>query len=314
MEISKLRALGQGTLGTVCLALVNNQVVAIKYSELWKWPVLSKEYDMLKKLDGCNEVIQCFGTFNDFEGGTEYCNLLLEYAPGGSLDSHIKNHQDGRLPENMARQYTLMLLRGLSAIHRKGIVHCDLKPANILVFPNEDGPCQLKIADFGNARMVEYRNSGKLKIVGTPLYMSPESVAVGEITPALDIWSLGCIIIEMVTGKRALQSRDLKDIVRYLVFSNEVPSIPENMSASGRHFLQKCFVRNPKERWTADMLLNHPYMFEIAYPLLLHKVVQKSFNCHLPTLPEYACSGCCLDYSLWSPRIGHSRFLDSFKD
>ncbi|KAJ8766631.1 hypothetical protein K2173_001151 [Erythroxylum novogranatense] len=341
MEISKLRVLGEGTLGTVRLAWVNSQVVVIKSTELSKWPALSKEYNLLKKLDGCNEVTQCFGMFNDFEDGKEYCNLLLEYASGGSLDDHIKNHQGGCLPENenMVRKYILMLLRGLSAIHQKGIVHCDLKPANILVFPNEDGICRLKIADFGNARTVRFRNSRKFKIVGTPLYMSPESVALGEIMPPLDVWSLGCIIIEMLTGKRALQLRSLKDLITYLAFTNEAPSIPENMSTIGRQFLEKCFVRNPKERWTADMLLNHPYMFNFAYPLSFHKIIKSNLStCASPPCGCSPVSSCCCpdcssyfsgnilrqahmpysfhipSYDLWSPKINFSRLLESFKD
>ncbi|KAF2309370.1 hypothetical protein GH714_001785 [Hevea brasiliensis] len=85
-----------------------------------------------------------------------------------------------------------MILKGLSSIHNNGYVHCDLKPANILVFPSDQQDFQLKIADFGLAKEPDEGNSRKFfyqyTFRGTPLYMSPESIKLAEISPALNIW------------------------------------------------------------------------------------------------------------------------------
>ncbi|KAF2309389.1 hypothetical protein GH714_001874 [Hevea brasiliensis] len=125
------------------------------------------------------------------ENGMTIYNLLLEYAPGGSLADLI-NKYGGKIPECDVRRYTRMILKGLSSIHNNGYVHCDLKPANILVFPSDQQDFQLKIADFGLAKEPDEDNSRKFfyqyTFRGTPLYMSPESVKHAEISPALDIW------------------------------------------------------------------------------------------------------------------------------
>ncbi|XP_061343638.1 mitogen-activated protein kinase kinase kinase 20-like [Gastrolobium bilobum] len=121
-----------------------------------------------------------------------------------SMPHSIDLIRKGPLFESEARIYTIMLLKGLSCIHQAGVVHCDLKPDNILLFSSSknDAKDQLKIADFGLSKTkeeiinAEYWN---FRFRGTPLYMSPESVK-GQIETSLDIWSLGCIVIEMITG------------------------------------------------------------------------------------------------------------------
>ena len=92
--------------------------------------------------------------------------------------------------------------------------------------------------------------------------MSPESVALGEIEAPLDIWSLGCTVIEMITGKHVWNCTGLEDLMFQIVFGKEPPKIPETMSEHGKDFLRKCFVRDPRKRWTAEMLLNHPFISE----------------------------------------------------
>nr|KYP35302.1 Serine/threonine-protein kinase BCK1/SLK1/SSP31 [Cajanus cajan] len=159
-----------------------------------------------------------------------------------------------------------MLLKGLHCIHEKGVVHCDLKPYNILMFPTWKSQTwnQVKIADFGLAKTREEADAElglrKLKFRGTACYMSPESV-IGVIGTALDIWSLGCIVIEMMTGLDAwnnIESR--KDLMLKLALHREAPPIPEGMSWVCKDFLSKCFVKNPTRRSTAAMLLNHPFI------------------------------------------------------
>ncbi|EXB39329.1 Mitogen-activated protein kinase kinase kinase 4 [Morus notabilis] len=96
--------------------------------------------------------------------------------------------------------------------------------------------------------------------------MSPESVVLGQIGPALDIWSLGCIVIEMHTSKSAwhvLECTPRLDMVHLLASTKMTPPIPCAVTEIGRDFLRKCLARDPRERWTARMLLNHPYVSEV---------------------------------------------------
>ncbi|KAI3888034.1 hypothetical protein MKX03_015368 [Papaver bracteatum] len=91
--------------------------------------------------------------------------------------------------------------------------------------------------------------------------MSPESVSRNEIESASDIWALGCIISEMITGKPAWgfnENSDISVLLYRIGFKDELPEIPNEISEDDKDFLRRCFVRDPLKRWTAEMLLNHP--------------------------------------------------------
>ncbi|XP_014515285.1 mitogen-activated protein kinase kinase kinase 17-like [Vigna radiata var. radiata] len=127
--------------------------------------------------------------------------------------------------------YTHMLLKGLSYMHEKGIT-------------SEEANTDL----------------GGIKFRGTPYYMSPESVRGFKETP-LDIWSLGCIVIEMSTGLREWWNiESTNQLLCKLAFSEEVPKIPDKLSYDCKDFLRKCLMNDPQQRWTAKMLLNHPFI------------------------------------------------------
>ncbi|XVF67893.1 hypothetical protein PTKIN_Ptkin10aG0158600 [Pterospermum kingtungense] len=267
MEVKavKVKLLGRGSYGVVhlmrTLAPVPDEFYAVKSAPETMSDSLKKEQQILKHFVGSPHIIQCFGGFTSFQRdqGDTY-HLFLEYAPGGSLLDLMRDY-GGKIPEKYVMFYAQMILEGLVDIHQKGYIHSDLKPENILVFPTEDGGLPtLKIADFGLVKkyMMEDESVWEYGFRGTPDYMSPESV-LGEVSGALDVWSLGCIIVQLVTGRFPWAYRDMKHL-RDKLLRGESPHIPENMSATGKNFLEKCFARNPDQRWTAEMLLSHPSM------------------------------------------------------
>ncbi|XP_038885921.1 mitogen-activated protein kinase kinase kinase 17-like [Benincasa hispida] len=260
--------LGRGSFGHVYLGVPNKPYlanVAIKSAPYQTACSLIREKVVLQKFIGCPEIVQYIGealTVNT-DDNIVY-DLILEYAASGSLAHLIKTR--GRLLEREVKVYLRMILQGLSCIHARGYVHCDLKPENILVFPIGDRKkMKLKIADFRLSERYfgkKLEESGKLKFRGTPKYMSPESL-IGKIKPSLDIWSLGCVLVNMISGKCVWNDCTTREeVLLKLMFEMKTPNIPEELSFQGKDFLQKCFERNPKERWSADMLLNHPYLVE----------------------------------------------------
>ncbi|CAI9770184.1 unnamed protein product [Fraxinus pennsylvanica] len=265
--------LGSGTYGTVYFASKLDSrlslsphslsVAAVKSGSAYL-SSLKEEGEILHELRGCPEIVQCFGADISFENNRDVFNLLLEYAPGGSLADLIKN-KEGKMPESHIACYTYMLLKGLSHVHEKGFVHCDMKPDNILVFPNEHGSTihSLKIADFGLAKRSEEEEEfipGSSSFNrGALLYASPESISKGIHKPVTDIWSLGCIIVEMITGKPLWTSRNARDLIDEIKFGH--PNIPKNISYCAEDFLKLCLIKNEYQRWTANMLLNHPFIF-----------------------------------------------------
>ncbi|XP_020231789.1 mitogen-activated protein kinase kinase kinase 17-like [Cajanus cajan] len=267
-EWKKIRVLGEGSYGTVSLAStilpegVQGVLIAVKSSKPHGVKSLQKEEAILELFYGCKEIVQCIWGLPTMENGRYIYNLLMEYAPLGSLGNLIKKRKS--LLESEVQVYTRMLLKGLSIIHQYGVVHCDLKPDNVLLFPNhEHGGYQLKISDFGLSKTKDEvfdADSWKIKFRGTPYYMSPESV-MGQIEAPLDIWSLGCMVIEMLTGLPAWHHvPTTRDLMFKLAFLKEAPPLPSNLSPLCGDFLNKCFVKDPNQRWTANMLLNHPFV------------------------------------------------------
>ncbi|KAF6162230.1 hypothetical protein GIB67_008359 [Kingdonia uniflora] len=160
----------------------------------------------------------------------------------------------------LKRKLERSILRGLSMIHVKGFIHCDIKLQNILVC----GSMEVKIADFGLAKKKNCDfDDGVSGLRGTPLYMSPESVSCNVYETGVDIWALGCVVSELVMGKsswRCLSDTDINGLLYRIGFGEELQVIPDKLCDDGKDFLIRCFTRDLMMRWTTEMLLNHPFV------------------------------------------------------
>jgi serine/threonine-protein kinase len=135
----------------------------------------------------------------EYEGHTF---LSMEYVDGEDLASLLR--RIGRLQEDRALELARQICAGLAAAHDRGVVHRDLKPANIML----DGSGRIRITDFGLAGA-----AGETLRAGTPAYMAPEQLAGGDITPRSDIYSLGLVLYELFTGKRALEADTMAELI-----------------------------------------------------------------------------------------------------
>ena len=254
MAWKKFSLLGAGSYGCVYLAgpvndsstLTAGSLVAVKSADIGFSSSLQVEANLLQELRGCRYVVQGLGSDVSIENGRVLYNLVLEYALGGSLDKLIKTC-NGAMSESRIATYTYMLLKGLASIHDKEIVHCDFKPANILVFPSPGlgGISLLKIADFGLSKKIWERDTGRSRC--TPLYASPESVLWGLNEKAGDIWALGCIVVEMIMGRPLWGcAGNLDDLPRQIAYGS--PRIPEHMSEDGKDFLKRCLDKDHNKR------------------------------------------------------------------
>ncbi|KAJ0261861.1 Protein kinase domain-containing protein [Hirschfeldia incana] len=269
-----VKHLGEGSFGSVSLyqglrydddTMVS---VAVKTSDDQHADSLFREVEILSEFRGCPRIVQCYGTrvlaeLNPFNGCVEY-KIPLEYAPGGSLSSFFTKFKDNKLPDPMIRDFTRMLLEGLATIHAHGYVHCDLKPENILVFPsyyvNNNGEWsssfELKISDFGLTRREGDSSwwSPSFPFAGSAIYMSPASVSYGETGKDLDLWSLGCCVLEMYTGKGPWWHKNYE---AYDLMSGKEPLIPSDLPLEAKLFIMCCFARRTKD---ASRLLRHSFV------------------------------------------------------
>ncbi|XP_065446451.1 mitogen-activated protein kinase kinase kinase 4 isoform X12 [Chrysemys picta bellii] len=185
--------------------------------------------------------------------------IFMEYCDEGTLEEVSRLG----LQEHVIRLYTKQITIAINVLHEHGIVHRDIKGANI--FLTSSG--LIKLGDFGCS--VKLKNNTQTmpgevnSTLGTAAYMAPEVItrAKGEgHGRAADIWSLGCVVIEMVTGKRPWHEYEHNFQIMYKVGMGHKPPIPERVSPEGKDFLSHCLESDPKMRWTASQLLDHPFV------------------------------------------------------
>ncbi|KAE8696221.1 protein RALF-like 34-like [Hibiscus syriacus] len=250
--------IGHGSFGTVNLVLPKtglskSPLMVVKRCQTHNSASLRHEKQVLDQLGSSPEIIRCLGD----ENSGKFYNLFLEYADKGSLADYVRRNC-GRLTESDVKRFAKSILRGLNFVHSKGFVHCDVKLQNALLFGNGD----VKLADFGLAKR-NGEKQGKFEIRGTPLNMAPESISGNVYDFPVDIWALGCVVVEMFTGKTAWNLKpgsNMADLLIKIGVGDELPGIPGELSEEGKDFLRKCFSRDPSKRWTTEMLLNHPFM------------------------------------------------------
>ncbi|CAO3667237.1 hypothetical protein CU097_009917 [Rhizopus azygosporus] len=256
--------IGKGHFGTVyrALDLISGKTVAIKQINLKsskKQDIedMMQEARLLSSLTHPNIV-----KYEGFIQTQEHINIVLEYVENGSLLNTLKSFGSS-LPESLVANYCQRILSGLIYLHQQQVVHCDLKAANILTTKAGD----VKLSDFGVSLNLKLKKNEDESIVsGTPFWMSPEVIELKGASSKSDIWSLGCTIIELYTGKPPYSDL-IAMTAMFKIVEDECPPIPDGVSAELHDFLMLCFRKNPIDRPTASELLDHPWILKYQKPL-----------------------------------------------
>ncbi|ESQ35976.1 hypothetical protein EUTSA_v10006999mg [Eutrema salsugineum] len=261
----KGQLIGRGAFGTVYMGMnldsgellaVKQVLIAANCASKEKTQAhiqeLEEEVKLLKNLSHPN-IVRYLGTVRE----DDTLNILLEFVPGGSISSLLEKF--GPFPESVVRTYTKQLLFGLEYLHNHAIMHRDIKGANILV----DNKGCIKLADFGASKQVAELAtiSGAKSMKGTPYWMAPEVILQTGHSFSADIWSVGCTVIEMVTGK-APWSQQYKEVaaIFFIGTTKSHPPIPDTLTSDAKDFLLKCLQEEPNLRPTASELLKHPFV------------------------------------------------------
>uniref|UniRef100_UPI0037E8D34F serine/threonine-protein kinase ULK1 isoform X2 n=1 Tax=Semicossyphus pulcher TaxID=241346 RepID=UPI0037E8D34F len=209
--------------------------------------LLGKEIKILKELKHENIV-----ALLDFQ----YCN-------GGDLADYL--HSKGTLSEDTIRVFLQQIAGAMRVLQAKGIIHRDLKPQNILLsYPagrksHSNNTC-IKIADFGFARYLQ-NNMMAATLCGSPMYMAPEVIMSQNYDAKADLWSIGTIVFQCLTGKAPFQASSPQDL-RLFYEKNKTlsPNIPRETSNHLRHLLMGLLQRNHKDRMDFDDVFSHPFL------------------------------------------------------
>ena len=247
---------------------------ALKSFEKRRVESLHKERDVLmekyalEKITPHPYIIGYYGSAkDDFE-----MYILYEYINGGDL--WHKSVIYGMPCEKLIKYYFIQLLKGVKHIHSFNIAHRDIKPENIMVTKDEK---LIKIIDFGSSldldgtdferKMAELKKKEKkrrpdfIHFVGTPNYMAPECVHNQFSDKRCDLWSLGCVLYDLITGFPPFLGAS-----EYLIFQKSIEAkyiFPEGIVPElAQDFIKKCIIIEPDKRMTIDEMMNHPYLKE----------------------------------------------------
>ncbi|XP_024965466.1 serine/threonine-protein kinase ATG1c-like isoform X2 [Cynara cardunculus var. scolymus] len=186
-------------------------------------------------------------------------HLVLEYCKGGDLSMFIQRRQ-GRIPKSTAVHFMQQLAAGLKVLRENQIIHRDLKPQNLLLSTNDDNST-LKIADFGFARSLQPRGLAET-LCGSPLYMAPEIMQLHKYDAKADLWSVGAILFQLVTGRTPFTGNNQIQLLQNIMKSTELQFPPDvkDLSYECIDLCRKLLRQNPVERLTFEEFFTHPYL------------------------------------------------------
>jgi mitogen-activated protein kinase kinase kinase len=283
LKYMKGAMIGQGSFGTVFLALhaVTAELMAVKQVEMPSnsgtamdakknnmIEALKHEISLLRDLKHPN-IVQYLGSNSD----ESHLNIFLEYVAGGSVATMLVNY--GSLGEQLISNFVRQILQGLTYLHSKDIIHRDIKGANILV----DNKGTVKISDFGISKRVEAssllhpqppgvfkRGGPRVSLQGSVFWMAPEVVRQTAYTKKADIWSLGCLIVEMFTGSHPHPNCTQLQAIFKIGGSgnggagdNARPDLPEHASEDAKEFLNRTFEIEHEKRPSAEELMEYAF-------------------------------------------------------
>ncbi|KAG2174456.1 hypothetical protein INT44_006719 [Umbelopsis vinacea] len=273
VEWMKGSLIGRGTFGDVYLGLspISGELMAVKQVEL---PVvnsatedrkrtmisaLEQEIALLRDLHHEN-IVQYLG----FQCDDAHFSIFLEYVPGGSVAGLLASY--GAFKEPLVCSFVRQILKGLNYLHGRDIIHRDIKGANVLV-DNKGG---VKISDFGISKKVEDdmmlvsgASANRPSLQGSVFWMAPEVVKQTQYTRKADIWSLGCMVVEMFTGDHPFPEFSQMQAI-FQIGSYQAPNIPDHIGDDAKDFLNRTFDLDYRERPTADVLLQHPFLASVG--------------------------------------------------
>jgi len=250
-----VKPLGRGGFGDVFLAAEKKSKFLIALKVLTKSKLrkdgekqinqLKREIENQQSLQHPN-ILQLYAYFYD----EEKIYLVLEYAPKGEL--YKKLIKAGKFPEKETAGYIKGLVEALSYCHEKGVIHRDIKPENLLIGQQD----MLKIADFGWSAPNQNRGT----FCGTMDYIPPEMIEGQDYDHRVDIWCVGVLMYEFLTGGPPFESpsRDPQDTYRRIRLASI--AYPEFMSPTAKDLISKILIRDPDKRLTLKQIASHPWI------------------------------------------------------
>ncbi|VVT58947.1 uncharacterized protein SAPINGB_P006464 [Magnusiomyces paraingens] len=270
----KEEVIGSGSFGVVYkgINVETKQVVAIKILNLdigdEEVKDVQQEITLLSNLSK-SETQNIITYHGAFLSGTKIW-IIMDYCSGGSVRTLLKA---GRIEEKYAAVIMREMLVALQFIHNQGIIHRDIKAANVLVF--RDGRVQL--CDFGVAAQLTAAQVKRTSMIGTPFWMAPEVINGSGYNQKADIWSLGITLYEIITGAPPFADQEIKRAVKLIPSTKPTRLEGSQYSASLKEFVALCLDEQPDSRPTAEELLKGRFIKatkSVSYSILKDLIIR----------------------------------------
>jgi protein-serine/threonine kinase len=201
--------------------------------------------------------------------------LVMDYCPGGELFFHIQRVE--RFNEEAVKFYGAQLVLALEHLHKNNIIYRDLKPENVLI----DQKGYVKITDFGLSKENIPDNHSAKSFCGTPEYLAPEIIEAKGHGKAVDWWSLGAILYEMLTGMPPFYAKDREKLFKTIKTGNV--KFPKYLSKEAVNLLEQLFIKDPDSRLGSgengvNDIKNHPFFASIDWDAILEKKIKPPFT------------------------------------
>jgi serine/threonine protein kinase len=252
-----VRILGKGAQGTVYLARDPHLQRQVAIKTLHVGESENRERSIKALLDEARIVskFQHPNIVTVYDAGEHEGSpyLVFEYVEGTTLAALLKKQT--RLPVARAGEIAVQILDGIAYAHQKQIAHRDLKPANIMIDSNGTA----RIMDFGIARSLSQEKATTAELFGTPFYMAPEYISQGVFDPKSDIFSVGMMLYEMLTGAPAVQGKSAQEVLDRIVNQVFAPPSAKNGEISEQldGIVQKALAKNPLDRFEQAGAMRH---------------------------------------------------------
>ena len=264
-DFKKKKEIGSGSFGRVYLAthIKTNVDYAIKVIDkrnkinIEGKPYFRREIEIMSKIRHPN-CVRLFGNFED----ENYCYFIMEYIPGGNLFTLMSNNRNIGLNIYLVASIVRDLASAIYYLHNMDppIIHRDIKPENILLTNNS----KIKLTDFGWSNYINFEGEQRSTLCGTPIYLAPEMIQNSGHDKHVDIWCLGVLLFELLTGIPPFigQNRILlmKNIINVNISWPMPPRLP--LDPDAKDLISKILKKNPNERISLENMIKHNFFLK----------------------------------------------------
>ena len=278
-DFEPIKLLGRGSFGEVLLVRLkaNKKVYAMKILnkkllKIKKQQTHTKtERDLMVKINS-PFIVNIKSAFQDISK----LYIVSEFMQGGDMFFHMHDGRIVTFNNEKARFYVMELVLALESLHKHNMVYRDLKPENILL----DAKGHVKLTDFGLSKILENEEDKAFTICGTPQYLAPEVIQKKGYDKAVDWWSLGCVMYEMLTGKIPFAIK--RGVKLNMSIYEQGVNYPSILTNNAKDLIKKLLILNPSERLGSgpdgiEKVKNHPYFNGVSWKDVLQKKIRPPF-------------------------------------